>query len=87
MEDNRDIVDLESEQASLGKCLENITATKTKLREIMFQFWLNPILSCNQVNFKESFIEVVRVYPSIWDMRSSLYKDQQRKNLVWFVFF
>ena len=31
---------------------------------------------------KESLIELVRAYPSIWDIRSPLYKNQQRKNLA-----
>jgi len=32
---------------------------------------------------KEIFIELVRSFPCIWDMRSSLYKDSTKKKLAW----
>ena len=54
--------------------------------------WLSPISSAatspgyckeDQGIDKDLLIELVRAYPSIWDIRSPLYKDQQRKNLAW----
>jgi len=32
---------------------------------------------------EEIFIELVRSFPCIWDMRSSLYKDSTKKKLAW----
>ena len=32
---------------------------------------------------KEALIELVRAYPCIWDIRSHMYKDQQKKKLAW----
>ena len=82
MIDNSEIVDLESEQASLGKFVQFYSLQQNQIERSNVSLWLDPILFWNYINFNESLIEFARAYLSIRDIRSSLYKEQKKKNLV-----
>ena len=88
MADNRDIVGLGSEQASFGKFIQfySLQQNQIERNNVSLMAESNSLLQSSQLK-KESLIELVRAYSSIWDISSPLYKDQQRKILVWFVFF